>query len=171
MQLRLATHDDLPALREMYARIIIEMNEQGMYFWDDEYPYMRFAPDIEHNRMYVLVEEVSDAIIGAFALSDANEGDPYVVWEKPGCKAKYIDRLGIHVDYKRKGIGSLMIDQIMKITKECGGEYVRLFVVNTNPITIDFYVNNGFHQVEGMYEACLDGINILQEYGFEKRCD
>jgi len=157
MNLRLANINDLPKLKPMYGKIIDNMNRNNIPIWDEIYPCEFFSDDVENNRLYLLVEEHDD-IVAAFALCDSNAGESYVKWENEHDKALYLDRVGVNVDYLRRGIGSIMLKY---------AKYLRLFVVDINKPAIHLYLKNGFGQVDGIYEERIDDDLILCEYGFE----
>ena len=70
------------------------------------------------------------------------------------------------VNYLRKGIGSVMINKAIAIARDSSAKYIRLFVVDINKPAINFYLKNGFKQVDGIYEERIDDF-VLSEYGFE----
>lgn len=165
MNLRMANIDDLPQLKVVYKKIIDKMNEENIKIWDDIYPCEFFLDDIESNRLYVLEE--NNEIVSAFALGNSNAGSEYVKWENNHDKALYIDRFGVNVNYSRKGIGSVMLNKAIALSKDKGGKYLRLFVVDINKPAINLYIKNGFKRVEGIYDEIIDDDFVLHEVGFE----
>ncbi len=165
MNLRLANMNDLPKIKEIYEKIIDNMNKSNIEIWDEIYPCEFFGDDIENNRLYVLEE--NNEIVSAFALSNTNAGEAYGKWENKDKKALYIDRFGVSVNYSRKGIGSLMINKAIDIARENGAKYLRLFVVDINKPAINLYLKNGFKQVDGVYKERIDDDIVLYELGFE----
>jgi len=167
MKLRLAQMDDLPQLKAVYGNIIEQMNRNNIQIWDDVYPYEFFQKDIENNRLYILVE--NGEIISAFALCDSNAGANCVQWKKKHASALYIDRLGVNVNYLKKGIGSKTLNLAIAVAREKGAKYLRLFVVDINEPAIKFYIKNGFEKAEGIYDEIIDDDLFLREFGFEIR--
>lgn len=165
MRLRLANSYDLPHLKIVYEKIIDNMNKNNIQIWDEIYPCEFFSEDIENNRLYLLIEENED-IVAAFSLCESNSGEGYVKWENEHEKALYLDRFGVNVDYLRQGIGSKTLNHAVELAKEQGYKYLRLFVVDINKPAINLYFNNGFNQVEGIYEEKIEDF-VLHEYGFE----
>ncbi|MGB4407836.1 MAG: GNAT family N-acetyltransferase [Sphaerochaeta sp.] len=165
MNVRLATVDDLPQLTAVYEKIIASMYDENIQIWDEMYPCEFFSDDIENDRLYVLVENTE--IASAFALCNSSAGAHSVQWENKQEKALYIERLGVNVNFLRKGIGSIMLTKAVALAREKGAAYVRLFVVDINVPAIGFYIKNGFKRVEGSYDEIIgDGYN-LHEFGFE----
>lgn len=60
-------------LKDMYKRIIQNMNEQDIQIWDDIYPCEFFEEDIKNSLLYVLLN--NDEIVAAFVLSNTNLGE------------------------------------------------------------------------------------------------
>lgn len=163
--LRLANMNDLFELKSMYKKIVYHMNHHHLEIWDEIYPCEFLSHDIENQHLYILFED--NVIVGAFALCDSNVGEEYIDWENRQAKVLYIDRLGVNVDYLRKGIASLMITKAIEIAKNKGVEYLRLFVVDRNEPAIDLYLKNNFIQRNGVYDEVVDDHLVLHEYGFE----
>lgn len=165
MDLRMANIDDLPQLKAVYEKIIDNMNKDNIQIWDEIYPYEFFYDDIEKNRLYVLEED--NEIVSAFALCNSNSGAEHVKWENKHDKALYIDRFGVNVNYSRKGIGSVMLNNTIALARDKGATYLRLFVVDINKPAINLYIKNGFTRVEGIYDEIIDDDLVLHELGFE----
>ena len=163
MNIRLASMQDLGSLKQMYREIVHHMNENGIDIWDDVYPCEFLKDDIENGSLYVLDNDKQ--IVGAFALCESNDGEKYVQWKYD--HPMYIDRVGVHVHYLRQGIGSLLLKEAMKISKDKNKNCLRLFVVDINKPAIDLYKKNGFEEVEGIYDEVIDEDLVLHEYGFE----
>lgn len=165
MDFRLAIMQDLPHIKSVYKNIIKRMNNEQIQIWDDIYPCEFFDEDIKNNRLYVLLD--NNDIVSAFVLCDTNSGEKSVKWQKDQCRVLYLDRLGVNINYSRKGIGSLMLKKAKETAKNLGAEYLRLFVVDINEPAIQLYIKNGFTRVTGVYDEVIDDDLILYEYGFE----
>lgn len=165
MNLRLAVKDDLPQLKTMYEQIIENMDKNKIQIWDEYYPYEMFSDDIEKKQLYVLTENKD--IVSAFALCDIIEGADCAGWEEQYARALYINRLGVNVDYLRKGIGSAALKAAITLAAEKGAGYVRLFVVDSNEPAIKFYTRNGFKKLNGIHDEVIDEELVLHEYAFE----
>lgn len=165
MDLKLAAMDDLPELKAVYKKIIECMDENNIPIWDDIYPCELFNEDIKSNRLYILTEN-SD-IISAFVLSESNAGSENIIWKNKHAKALYLDRLGVNVNYMRRGIGGLTLVKAIALAKEKGAEYLRLFVADINKPAISLYIKSGFLPADGLYEEIIDDGFILRELGFE----
>lgn len=167
MNLRLAAPEDLPAIQEMYRKLICKMDEDGMGIWDDIYPCEFFADDIAGQALYILVHGAS--IVGAFALCSSHSGESHVKWEDGGANAAYIDRLGVHVDFAKQGIGTSLLHHAANIARERGAEYLRLFVIDRNLPATNLYLKSGFTKAQGQYVEVIDETLSFREHGFEKK--
>lgn len=165
MDFRRAVMQDLPQLKAVYRDIIKDMNHHDIPIWDDIYPCEFFEDDIKNNRLYLLTNDRD--IVSAFALCDSSEGEKAVNWENNDQKALYLDRLGVSVNYRGKGIGSLMLVKAREAAKVSGVQYLRLFVVDINEPAARLYARNGFMRVEGVYDEVFDDGFVLHEYGYE----
>lgn len=164
MDLRLAEKSDLPQLKTMYKKAIDHMNENNIQIWDEIYPCEFFQDDIKNKSLYILTEDHN--VVAAFALCESNAGEDHLKWKNVKEKALYIDRLGVNVNYLRKGIGRLMLKNAMELAKQKDAKYLRLLVVYINKPAINLYLKNGFKRVDGIYEEKIDDF-VLREYGFE----
>lgn len=165
MDFRLAVMQDLPQIKSVYEAIIEKMNREQIQIWDDVYPCAFFDEDIRNNRLYVLLDH--DVIVSAFALCEANAGEKFIEWQDKQCKALYLDRFGVNVNYARMGMGSFMLERAKLTAKRLGADYLRLFVVDINKPAIRLYTKNGFIRGNGVYDERIDDTHILREYGFE----
>ena len=165
MDFRQAVMQDLSQLKDMYKRIIKDMNEQNIQIWDDIYPCEFFEDDIKNNQLYILLN--NGEIVSAFVLSDTNSGETAVEWNDNHAKAVYIDRLGVNIKFLKKGLGSLMLDKAKEIAKTLNAEYLRLFVVDINIPAIQLYTKKEFVKVNGVYNEIFDDGFVLHEHGYE----
>lgn len=165
MDFRQAVMQDLSQLKDMYKRIVKNMNEQDIQIWDDIYPCEFFEEDIKNNQLYVLLN--NGEIVSAFVLCKTNSGDNAVNWNDNHAEVLYIDRLGVNIKYSKKGIGSLMLNKAKEIAKTLDAEYLRLFVVDINIPAIQLYIKNGFVKADGVYDEVFDDGFVLHEYGYE----
>lgn len=165
MDFRQAVMQDLSQLKDMYKRIVKNMNEQDIQIWDDIYPCEFFEEDIKNNQLYVLLN--NGEIVSAFVLCKTNSGGNAVNWNDNHAEVLYIDRLGVNIKYSKKGIGSLMLNKAKEIAKTLDAEYLRLFVVDINIPAIQLYIKNGFVKADGVYDEVFDDGFVLHEYGYE----
>lgn len=164
MVLRLAQKSDLSKIKDVFEKIITNMNQNNIRIWDDIYPCAFFEDDIDKNELYVLTND-SD-ILAVFALSKTNTGFSAVKWKNMNGSALYLDRFGVNPVYQKQGIARTVLKEITKIVVQKNIDYLRLFVVDINIPAISLYLKNGFTQAEGIYEEDV-GHTVLKEFGFE----
>lgn len=165
MEFRLAKPNDLVEIQTLYKKLIERLGEDNVVLWNNEYPHQAFGDDIADGRLYVLLDE--ERIISAVALSPNHEGGSALGWKDPAADAVYMERLGVHADYGRKGIGRLMVEESMRVAKQLGATYLRLFVVVGNEPAIKFYESIGFERVEGQFKLVISEDFKITEFGFE----
>lgn len=166
MHLRVAGSKDLQKLKAMYTTVVEQMHKSNLFIWDEIYPCAFLSEDIEKHRLYVLADEQQN-IAAAFALCEENAGKNYVQWQNAHGKALYLDRLAVHVDYARRGLGSMALRQAAVLARQHNAVWLRLFVVDINQPAINLYLKNGFQQASGVYEEKIEDDLVLQEFGFE----
>lgn len=163
MELRLANINDLPQLKTMYKDIVENMNKNEITIWDDVYPSIFFESDILNKQLYLLMSD--NIIVSAFCLSEDKVDS--IQWKEPTARALYIQRFGVNVKYRQKGIGSLTLTKAKEITKKLNYSYIRLLVVDFNYPAINLYLKNGFVKKDGLYREIIDNETILYEHGYE----
>ncbi|MFZ4828270.1 MAG: GNAT family N-acetyltransferase [Phototrophicaceae bacterium] len=120
---RKVTAEDLPALemdgmfihfRRVYARALVEQ-QQGMRL--------------------LLIAESANAVVGRiftlFRSSDKRIAD--------GKERAYLYSFFVHPDYRREGLGTLMMQYIENLLQECGISYVTLAVAKDNEGALRLY--------------------------------
>lgn len=165
MEFRIATPEDLAEVQALYRDLIEQMGEDNVVLWNKDYPHEAFEDDIALGRLFVLLDE--GKIISAAALSPEHEGGRALAWEEAEAKAVYMERLGVHAAYGRRGIGRLMVQEAMRLAKLQDAEYLRLFVVVGNEPAIRLYESVGLTRVEGEFGLVVSDDVKINEFGFE----
>ena len=167
LEVRRAERSDLPAVKEMYAALVARMDREGWSVWSDTYPRDVVGEDIEAGQFYLLL--AGDALAGAFAMPDHDDGEGDVPWEDKAAPARYVYRLGVAVEFGGQGLGKQSLEKIGELAKSQGAKYLRLFVAHENQPAIGLYRKMGFSQLPGEFgEFFLNGARLF-EYAFEKR--
>lgn len=96
----------------------------------------------------LLVAEDGDKLVGYISAS------PKVVGHR---KSTYIeiDNLGVHKDYRRKGVASLLMEECLKWAKEQGYQKAYLLCYWKNIDAIAFYKQKGFSEIDVALEKQL----------------
>ena len=165
MSLRRAGEQDLPRLKTAYQTVIERMQREGIFIWNERYPYEVLGEDISLGRLYLM--ETEGEIEAIFALCAESGGERFVQWKYSG-KALYLYRLGVS-GAPRSGVGGKALCEAMKLARAFGASSLRLFVVDNNVPALRFYQKHGFEKVPGIYEDSVADGPLLSEYGFEKK--
>lgn len=166
MDLRLAVMDDLLQIKDMYKQIVDDMIANHVRIWDEGYPGDFFEDDIRRHQLYVLIDRDQE-IVSAFALCQLDDDSETVGWQDRKACALYICRLGVKVDYLRKGAGSAALEKAIDLARHRKAEYLRLFVAVDNDPAVHLYQKAGFQKADGVCEQVLDDGYIIREFGFE----
>ena len=167
MEIRLAKRDDLSRLKEMYRNIIDKMNREKIEIWNEIFPCEFLQEDIEKNCLYIMEE--NNTFIASFSLLDLAEGAEHINWKNNEADALYIGKLGVNVDYRRRGIAAGILMEAAKLAKDKGADCLRLMVVDINTPAIKLYEKMGFKRAEGIYDLRIDDELVLHEFGYERR--
>lgn len=165
MRARLAVMEDLPIVKETFARIVANMLQNGIDVWDETYPCDFFEDDIKSKRLYVIFD--GEKLVSAFALCESLAGEDSVDWHYGNVKALWLCRFGVAPEYTGKGMGGFVINEAKKILLKKGVKYLRLFVVESNIPAIKFYEKNDFIKAKGAYFEPVPEGPVLAEYGYE----
>lgn len=165
MIFRLADMNDLSALKIMYREIVENMNLHHIEIWDDIYPVEFIREDIENHQFYVLLD--NNQIVAGLSLCENHDGESDIEWLGKNEKVLYIDRLGVRVNYLRKGVGALILNEAINLARKMDIQCLRLFVVDTNEPAINLYKKVGFIEAKGTYNEVIDELLTLHEQGFE----
>lgn len=165
MEFRKATPEDLPQLIGLYTAIYLNMQEQGIYLWNERYPADALPGDISAGRLHVLIGR--GKIVAAFAL---DEDTPFadVQWSDPYEKAAILMRLGVQPESSGLGFGRRCLKYAAQTARDSGFKYLRVLVVDCNTPAERFYQKCGCAKAPGIHAQHVEGIDgVLKEYGYE----
>ena len=132
----LAASDDIPAIMAIYGSLI---GTSGCT-WGDDYPCMdNVVNDIASGSLYVIRD--GDTIISVAAAGFCDELEDFVWSPKNPCD---LARIGVVSDKQNRGIGSLMLQNVIAAVKLRGFDGIRMLVSKTNPHALAMYDKNGF---------------------------
>lgn len=165
MELVLAKLEDLTKIKEMYTKIIKNMDDNNIKIWNEYYPNEVFEDDIENESLYLLKEQGN--ILGAFVMYEHKNPEEDIKWENSTAKAYLLNRVGVNVEYLRQGIGKKLINKAYQLAKNKGAKYLRLLVSEINIPAINLYLKCEFKKVNGIHKEKIRDDFSLNEYGFE----
>jgi ribosomal protein S18 acetylase RimI-like enzyme len=122
------------------------------------------APPLESVRQFAL-NSIENLVIRLVALSKGEDQARVVGWcdispmKREGFTHRGTLGMGVHKDFRRRGIGRKLIDQAISRAKKLGLERIELEVFASNTPAIKLYKKLGF-MVEGVKKKArkLDGI-------------
>lgn len=165
MKLVLAKLEDLNNIKEIYSKIVDNMYANDIKIWNEYYPNEVFESDINNGNLYLLCE--GKIICGVFAIYEHNCEELDIKWSDRNAKAFLLNRVGVNVDYLRKGVGRKIISSAVDIAREKGAKYLRLFVSELNYPAINLYLKCDFKKLNGIHKEKIREDFFLNEYGFE----
>jgi len=109
--------------------------------WDDTYPTMdNILKDINTNNLFVL--EDNDTIVGSIAINYENE-----IVDEPLFNTQYALEFGrviVKKEYRRKGYGKILIQNIEKEIKNRGYNNIHILVFVGSIVANNMYKNLGY---------------------------
>jgi ribosomal protein S18 acetylase RimI-like enzyme len=108
--------------------------------WTIDYPSEETAVfDIDNKWLYVLKED--EKIVSVASIGDFDELTD-LTW-KPN-KPCELMRIGVRPEYHKKGVGTIMLHNIIRVAKEKGYDGIRMLVSKYNHAALALYDKNGF---------------------------
>lgn len=114
------------------------------------YPKYLFNAFLNNPFILFLVCLINEKIIGYIVASKNNSG--------------HIISLAVHPKFRRKGVGSILLEEALKSMKNEGISLVKLEVNENNNSAINFYKKHGFKILRKIKEYYEDGSNALLFY-------
>lgn len=143
-----AGSDDIGDIVELYHSLV---GSPGCT-WDMEYPSKESAEeDVSRGALYVLKR--NGKIIAAASMGDFNElGHLHWTPEKP-CE---LARIGVAPEMQGRGIGTIILKNIIRTAGEQGFDGMRFLVSKTNPSALAMYEKNGFERCGEVFMYDVD---------------
>jgi len=73
------------------------------------------------------------------------------------CADKWIVQMGVHPDWRERGIGSALVTEVLKRFRDSGGDFMLLDVNTDNPRAARVYARLGFQRIgkRARYERAM----------------
>ena len=142
--------------QEKILSLLYEFDEVFIHNREKVFDYAKWAEKI-YTYGYALLMEVDRKIAG-FAAIYAND-----IVNKIG----YISLIGVKSDYRKQGLGSLFLQEILMFMTKQNMEICRLEVDKDNKNAIAFYERNGFSPYEERNNSFIYSKNIKREHLYE----
>jgi ribosomal protein S18 acetylase RimI-like enzyme len=143
MRIRLATHDDLPALMALMQRVVPAMLASGNLQWDDSYPNEAvFQRDI--NLAQLWVADTESTIAGLAAVTMDQEPDYAQVGWDINEPAIVVHRLAVDPAFRGAGIATELMRKAEEIATERGITVLRIDTNTHNQATQRLFPKLGY---------------------------
>lgn len=121
--------------------------------WDYDYPSEETAKwDIENKYLYVLKKDTK--IVAVASLGEFNELGDLECWAvKNPCE---LMRIGVLSTMLNQGIGTIILQNLIKVAKEKGYDGIRFLVSKTNPAALALYDKNGYERCGEVFRFDID---------------
>ena len=135
----LANYNEIPEIVSIYHSLI---GTPGCT-WSLDYPNEETAEDdIKNNWLYTL--KMNDKIIAVASAGKFDDWEHLMQWKpKNPCE---LARIGVNPAFQKQGIGTIILQYVIKEMKEQGFGGMRFIVSKTNPAALALYDKNGFER-------------------------
>lgn len=144
--IRLAKEADIDSIMIIVKQTIEDMQIYGNEQWDYQYPTtVNFAKDIANGTLYVVEEEKQ--VVGFMCIDDY-EPEEYdnLNWHRND-NCMVIHRMAIHMEVRKKGIATQLVNHGMAVAKEKGARLIKTDTNSRNPKMKAFFEKYGFNFV------------------------
>lgn len=147
MEIKLLTNEQIKEIIKLYD----DIKERTYTLWDEGYPSIDLIKwDIERKGLYGVFDE-GKLVAVSFAGKREEDGEENFTWKENFNKRGTFARIGVSPDFQGKGIGTLLVDFILKTLKVQGYDGVRILVGKSNTNAIKLYKKFGFNAVGETY--------------------
>jgi predicted amidohydrolase/GNAT superfamily N-acetyltransferase len=135
---------DLEKLFQIYINGKIDLENNGIYQWTDNYPTISIIEnDLKKDVLYTL--KSNEKIIGAINISEEQEAEYELIkWEFDNSKVLVIHRLVIDPKHQKKGYAQKLMDFAENFAKENNYSSIRLDAYSQNVRVIEFYKKRNY---------------------------
>jgi len=152
IKIRPAVREDLPSLQKLNHELFLETHkyDPGLNLdWPlSEKGNKYFSELLNSEESYVLIAENSENPVG-YLVAEEKE----VEYRKG--KSVFIENMGVTSNARHKGIGGMLISELVNLINEKGIKkiYVTSYLKNNN--AVEFYKKNGFKEIDVTFEKTL----------------
>ncbi len=140
MQIKLLTNKNIEQIKDLYN----DIKANAFTLWDDNYPNEELINwDIERKCLWGVFDN-RELVAASFAGERCEDGEEDFTWKDNFKKRGTFARIGVAPNYQNKGIGTFLVDFILKTLKSQGFDGVRILVGINNNNAIKLYNKFGF---------------------------
>lgn len=142
--IQLAQSTDLPALIQLFQKAKVQLDQQKIFQWTDDYPSkINIDKDFKNRTLYLLKN--AQELIGAVTLNEEQDHQYQTIdWKFGSNKVLVIHRLVVHPAYQGRGYAKQIMDfaEAYAIAQEY--EAIRLDTYTQNKISFEFYKKRNY---------------------------
>jgi GNAT superfamily N-acetyltransferase len=143
MRMRLAVHEDLPALMRLVRRVVPLMLAMGNLQWDENYPDEAvFRRDIDLKQLWI--GEIGTEIAGIAAITMDQESDYAQVGWDISEPAIVVHRLAVDPAFRGAGVASALMQTAEEVALERGITVLRVDTNTQNEATQRLFPKLGY---------------------------
>jgi ribosomal protein S18 acetylase RimI-like enzyme len=165
MRIRLATHEDLPALMGLVQRVVPLMRATGNLQWDETYPNETvFQRDVDLGQLWVACAD--NSVAGVAAITMDQEPDYAQVGWDVNEPAVVVHRLAVDPAFRGAGVAGALMQKAEEVAVERSISVLRVDTNTQNAATQRLFPKLGY-QLAG--EIGLEFRPGLRFFCYEKR--
>lgn len=140
MEIRLLTNENINEIKKLYS----DVKNNTYTLWDENYPSEELILwDIERNGLWGVFDNQTLIAI-TFMGERCEDGEENFTWKETFKKRGTFARIGVSPNYQNKGVGTALVDFVLKELKSQGFDGVRILVGSQNTNAIKLYTKFGF---------------------------
>ena len=140
MEIRLLTNENINEIKKLYS----DVKNNTYTLWDENYPSEELILwDIERNGLWGVFDNQTLIAI-TFMGERCEDGEENFTWKEKFKKRGTFARIGVSPNYQNKGVGTALVDFVLKELKSQGFDGVRILVGSQNTNAIKLYTKFGF---------------------------
>ena len=140
MEIKLLENEQIEEIKSLYK----DIKDKTFTLWDDDYPSEELIKwDIERRGLWGVFNNQTLVAV-CFAGARCEDGEENFTWKENLAKRGTFARIGVSPSYQKMGIGTLLVDFVLKHLKGQGFDGVRILVGTKNVNAIKLYTKFNF---------------------------
>ncbi len=148
---------EIDSICELIKNAIRQMESQGIYQWDEDYPNLDILSQDITNEELTTVNIENE--IAAIYVTNTEYDEEYdkVKWHFPDAKFMIVHRLCVSPKFQNKGLARIIVEHIEKEAKQKGFQSIRLDTFSGNPYSLRLYKSLGYTETGHFFwrKGCL----------------
>ena len=140
MEIKLLTNENIEEIKSLYS----DIKNNTYTLWDDNYPSEDLILwDIERKGLWGVFDNETLIAI-TFAGERCEDGEENFTWQNTFKRRGTFARIGVSPKYQNQGIGTYLVDFVLKNLKSQGFDGVRILAGINNTNALKLYTKFGF---------------------------